>query len=199
MLEYCRWPPGKRRGEKSSCKAPGARCPPCPASAPSLDTRGMKVWCTAAACEKVSGLFVPPPQGGKRLLFGVDFIEGVAFEELAVFHVFDRVGVANVVERILVEHHKVDVDEAGNDGLSRNVDNLGASGRRATVTLADSNDAVVFDNDVGSRFFCLIRLPEPWEARTRLDREASGRRWNPPTRSRCFRHSQNSCSRRRPR
>src|SRR6516165_8853899 len=44
---------------------------------------------------------------------------------------------------------RVDVDEARNDCLSRNVDDLGAGGNWAAVTLADGNDAVVFDEDVG--------------------------------------------------
>src|SRR5712671_5422298 len=38
------------------------------------------------------GLFVPPPERGKRLLLGIDFVEGVALEEFTVFHhVLDRI------------------------------------------------------------------------------------------------------------
>ncbi len=41
-------------------------------------------------------------------MLGVDLVEGVAFEELAVFHyVLDGVGVVNVVEGIFVEDDEI--------------------------------------------------------------------------------------------
>jgi hypothetical protein len=54
------------------------------------------------------GFFGPPPEGAEGFLFGVDFVEGVAFEEFAIFHhVVDGVGVVNVVEGIFIKDDEI--------------------------------------------------------------------------------------------
>src|SRR5262252_2411630 len=52
--------------------------------------------------------FRPPPERREGFPFGVDWVEGVAFEQFTVFHdINDGVGVVNVVEGILVKDHQI--------------------------------------------------------------------------------------------
>src|SRR5215472_3295859 len=54
------------------------------------------------------GVFVPPPERRKGLLLGIDVVQRVTVEELAVFHdVADAGGVVDIVERIFVEHDEI--------------------------------------------------------------------------------------------
>ena len=50
----------------------------------------------------ILGLFIPPPQSRQSFLLRPDLVERVPFEQLSILHhVFDGVGVPNVLQRVL--------------------------------------------------------------------------------------------------